>query len=87
MIETVSEGHKKVYKKAGKSPCAPELLATQVKHPEKVMFWGIILIKGPGQLYIVEGAMNSDQYLKVIDSRVIPQLMDWYGSLKECVLQ
>ena len=31
--------------------------------------------------------MNSDQYLKVIDSRVIPQLMDWYGSLKECVLQ
>ena len=87
MIETVNEGHKKVYKKAGESPYAPELLATQVKHPEKVMFWGIISIKEPGRLHIVEGAMNSDQYLKVIDSRVIPQLMDWYGSLEDCVLQ
>ena len=54
-----------------------------MKHPEEVMFWGVILIKRPYYLR----SLNSDQYWKVIDSRVIPQLMDWYGSLKECVLQ
>ena len=49
-----------------------------VKHPTKVMIWGMISAKGPGRLHVVEGMMNSTQYKKVLESRAIPQLQEWF---------
>lgn len=45
-----------------------------VKHPQKVMFWGCFSAAGPGRLHVCDGMMNSDQYIKVIDERIVPEL-------------
>ena len=58
----------------------PTPIRQTVKHPTKVMVWGIISFKGPGKLYIVEGNMNACQYKKVLESRALPQLREWFPS-------
>ena len=50
-----------------------------MKHPAKLMIWGCISIHGTGRLHVVEGMMNSEQYLQVLHKRFIPQLLDWYA--------
>ena len=55
-----------------------------VKHPTKVMVWGMINAKGPGRLHVVEGMMNSSQYKLVLESRAIPQLSEWFPN-GECI--
>ena len=44
----------------------------QVKHPAKKMFWGCFSFKGVGSLFPAQGMMKSDQYIEVIQQRVIP---------------
>lgn len=55
-----------------------------VKHPTKIMIWGMISAKGPGRLHIVEGMMNSTEYKKVLESKAIPQLQEWFPD-GECI--
>ena len=33
---------------------------------------------GIGRLHVVEGSMNTEQYINVIKSRLIPQATEWY---------
>lgn len=49
-----------------------------VKHPTKVMIWSVISGKGTGRLYVVKGTMKQDQYKEVLNSRLLPQLRDWF---------
>jgi hypothetical protein len=56
----------------------PQCLVQKVKHPTKVMVWSVISFKEPGRLYIVNGMMNAEQYKKVLETRLIPQLEDWF---------
>ena len=42
------------------------------------MVWGAISKQGPGWLYIVEGIMNQDQYIKVLREKMVPQLRTWF---------
>ena len=56
----------------------PVPIRQTVKHPTKVMVWGVISAKGPGKLHIVEGNMNACQYQKVLESRAVPQLRAWF---------
>lgn len=59
-------------------------VAQTVKHPTTVMVWSIISAKGTGRLYIVEGTMNQHQYKKVLETRLLPQLRDWFPD-EDCV--
>lgn len=43
------------------------------------MVWSVIDDKGLGSLYIVEGTMRQDQYEKVFDTRLIPQIGDEFA--------
>jgi len=56
----------------------PQCLVQKVKHPTKVMVWSVISFKGPGRLYVVDGMMNAEQYKNVLETRLIPQLEDWF---------
>ena len=56
----------------------PECLKKTVKHPTKVMIWSVISAKGIGTLYVVDGNMNQHQYKQVLQSRLLPQIRDWY---------
>jgi transposase len=42
------------------------------------MIWSCISSKGVGPLYIVEGTMRSDQYKKVLQTRLRPQIKKWF---------
>lgn len=59
---------------------SPVPIRQTVKHPTKVMVWGMFCSKGPGKLYVVEGNMNATQYMKVLETRAIPQIQEWYSN-------
>ena len=57
---------------SSKTPLEPRL-----KHPVKVMMWGIMSAEGAGRLHVCEGSMNQHSYLHVLESRVRPQMEQW----------
>ena len=64
----------KVWHKIG--PPKPTMLT--VKHPTKVMIWSVISANGVGRLQIVEGMMNSQKYINILQDHLLPQLNQWY---------
>ena len=52
----------------------------QVKHPAKKMFGGCFSFKGVGSLFPVQGMMKSDQYIEVIQQRVIPDMQKAFSN-------
>ncbi len=60
-----------------------DCVVSTVKHPTFVMMWGCISSKGVGALYPVVGTMRQDQYRKVLESRLIPQIERWFGNAEE----
>ena len=83
----MNQGYQQVYQRSTELSHGPDMLACSVKHPDKVMIWSIILTKVPGRIHVVEGSMNTFQYSHVIDTRVTPQLHDWYGDVLQCIFQ
>lgn len=55
-----------------------DCLVERVKHPVSVMVWSVISAKGMGRLYIVEGTMKQDQYKRVLETRLLPQVNEWF---------
>lgn len=49
------------------------------------MVWSVISAKGMGRLYIVEGTMRQDQYKRVLESRLLPQVEEWFPGDEEYV--
>lgn len=45
-----------------------------VKHPQKKMFWGCFGYDGVGPLHPVDGMMQSQQYVDVLQRRLLPEL-------------
>ena len=66
-------------------PGTPYPIFPTVKHPPKVMVWGMISHKGAGRLHVVEGMMNGAQYHHVLQTRMIPQLHQWFDSIDDCI--
>jgi len=56
----------------------PECVSATVKYPTSVMIWGAISVYGPGRLYIVDGIMRHEQYIKLLETRLIPQMSQWF---------
>ena len=54
------------------SSLLPRYLTKTVKFPQSVMIWGCFRGNKLGTLYIVEGSMNSAQYLKVLEKKMLP---------------
>ena len=44
------------------------------------MVWGAISVHGVSRLHIVEGTMRQDQYWKVLETRLLPQILEWFGA-------
>ena len=55
----------------------PQCLKKTVKFPQKIMVWGAISIHGTGRLHIVSGTMNTQKYISVLQTRLLPQINDW----------
>ena len=50
------------------------LIYQTVKHPDKKMFWGCFSYYEVWSLHLVEGMMNSDKYMYVLEQKVIPEM-------------
>jgi hypothetical protein len=55
-----------------------QCVAQTVKHLTSAMVWSIMSAQGTGRLYIVEGSMKQHQYRKILGTRLLPQLKDWF---------
>ena len=76
-FEIQPPGSQYVRRSYDETPSAPHFKSS-FRHPVKVMIWSCISVKGTGRIHIVEGSMNTEQYLKVLQTRVIPQLNEWF---------
>ncbi len=43
-----------------------------VQKPASLMVWGCISAYGMGSLYVLEGTMNAERYIKVLDQHMLP---------------
>ena len=48
----------------------------RTKFPQKVMFWGAFSYNGVGSLLPIEGMMNADRYVKVVNGTIKEDMMD-----------
>lgn len=55
-----------------------DCIIQQVKHPLSIMVWSVISSQGTGRLYIVDGTMRQDQYIKVLETKMLPQVQEWF---------
>lgn len=62
----------------GAEPVSSLHMAQSHKWPQKVMIWGCMSHHGFGRIHVVTGMMNSQQYIDVLRSRLIPQAAEWY---------
>ena len=62
----------------GREPLSAAHLAQRIKQPQKVMIWGCMRPHGFGRLHIVEGTMNAEQYIHVLDGCLLPQANQWF---------
>ena len=53
-----------------------EHMNQSVKNPEKQMFWGSFSYNGVGSLYPIEGIMNADKYMQVINNKIQNDMED-----------
>ena len=64
----------------------PECLKKTLKFPSKIMVWGAISVHGPCRLHIVEGTMNGAKYISMVNSRLLPQIKNWFEQ-EPCIFQ
>jgi len=72
-LEVLDEKCQYVRRKPGEM-YSPSCIVKTVKHPASVMVWSTMSVHGVGRLYIVEGRMNQHQYIKVLQTRLLPDL-------------
>ena len=64
----------------------PKCLKKTLKFPSKIMVWGAISVHGPSRLHIVEGTMNGAKYISMLNSRLLPQIRNWFEQ-EPCIFQ
>ena len=54
----------------------PDCLQRTVKHPAGIMIWECFSWYGTGQIYLCEKMVNAEEYLKILDTCLIPSIKD-----------
>lgn len=52
----------------------PDTFNRTVKHPASVMIWGCMSAQGTGSLYFVDGMINSDKYISMLQTALKPSI-------------
>jgi serine/threonine protein phosphatase PrpC len=77
-VFSIREESSQYVRRAADEEFSEQCVAKTVKHPTSAMGWSIMPAQGTGRLYIVEDSMNQHQYRKVLETRLLPQLKDWF---------
>ncbi len=59
---------------------------SSVQKPASLMVWGCISAYGLGSLHVLEGTMNAERYIKVLEQSMLPSRwrLDDFSSAKQC---
>lgn len=71
-------GHKIYARRPIGTGFASQFVRQSPKHPLKVMIWGCFSSKGVGRIKVVEGTMKSDDYINVLDTKMVPTARDMF---------
>lgn len=72
------DGRQWVWKRPG-DPLSKRLVQETVKHGGgRIMFWGCFTWEGPGYGSKIDGNMDTDLYLKIMDEE-LQQSLEWWG--------
>lgn len=61
----------------------PDCVDKRVKHPLKIMVWGVISSQGVGELKFIEGTMRAVDYKPMLKNVIKPQLQKWFGRSRD----
>lgn len=64
-----------------------DCLKKKVKFPASVMIWGSMSARGVGKLHFVDGIMNADKYINVLENNLKPQIEELRLQNIECIFQ
>lgn len=65
----------------------PDCLKRKVKFPASVMIWGSMSAKGVGKLHFIDGIVNTDKYLAILEESLLPIMEECLTSRQEFVFQ
>ena len=68
-----------VRRKPGSSCLNEKFIRPTTKFPLSIMVWGCISRKGLGSLFIIEGSVTSEVYIKIIDQSLLPTIHKYYN--------
>jgi transposase len=58
---------------------SPQCTVGTVKHDEKIMVWGCFCGYGVGRLYLVEGILEQNQYIRILEEQMLPSGREHFG--------
>lgn len=79
MIEVCPPRSSRVWRGA-KGPITSRHHDLRRGYPIKVMLWGCMSSRGFGSVAVIHGSMNTEKYLEVMESHLLPQAAIWYPS-------
>ena len=82
-----SDGLQYCWRKRGEA-LDPRYTKKQVKHGGgKVMVWGCISVQGVGQLFKIDGKMDSNKYISILQEAYLGTLGDLHAKQQDFILQ
>lgn len=69
----VGDARKRVIRKSTEA-YNKDCLKRTVKFPASVMVWGCMSSKGVGQLHFIDGIVNAEKYIKILEENLIPSV-------------
>jgi transposase len=82
-----SDGRQWVWKKAGEGLISREISQTVKFGGGNIMVWGCMGWEGVGQLAEVEGRMDADQYVSILEDHLLPSLENSGVAAKDVIFQ
>jgi transposase len=82
-----SDGRQWVWKQAGQGLTVREVQGTLKFGGGNIMVWGCMGWEGVGQLAEVEGRMNADQYVEILENHLLPSMEESGIPLEDLIFQ
>jgi hypothetical protein len=80
-----SDGRKLVWKKQGEGLSDRLVKGTKKFGGGSLMMWGCILWEGPGYGCKIDGRMDGDLYIKILDDE-LQESLDYYGKTQDNII-
>lgn len=81
-----SDGRNYVFRRDGEA-YHPDCVKNTVKHPLSQMVWGCITSEGVGRLHFVNGTVNQNAYIDILELSLRGTISDQFGDTRSVIFQ